>query len=90
MELINLEEYHSINKHRMQSLKQDKRRGLETEIDREYIKISSFANYKQFLGYALMMLVLGYIKFHPSKKNMIDQSSYCTTNHSEEKQGRSP
>ena len=62
MKLINLEEYHSINKHRMQFLKQDNKRGLETEIEREYIKISSFANYKQFLGFALMMLVLGYIK----------------------------
>ena len=66
MELINLEEYHPINKHIMQFLKQDNKRGLETEIEREYIKISSFANYKQFLGFALMMLVLGYIKSPPS------------------------
>ena len=77
MELINLEEYHPINKHRMQFLKQDNKRRLETEIEREYIKISSFANYKQFLGFALMMLVLGYIKFHPSNVPIFRASSYA-------------
>ena len=78
MELINLEEYHSINsEHRMQLLKQDNKRGLATEIEREYIKISSFANYKQFLGFALMMLVLGYIKFHPSNVLILRDSSYA-------------